>query len=487
MDATPKEDQLWEGIGGHFDSFNQVISEFIDNCIANFEGNSVPARTIYLKFSENPAQETISVSIEDSGTGIEYFEPVLRIGEKSVGESPLNEHGFGLKHALASADQENRNWKILTRTEQEIEDNQYRTVSAPYRFDFSPETVSGSTEPWPGMYNGSGTIVEFDCPTSFFDTVQEGIPGSAGFERTLDYLREDLGYTYAGVIADRGLSITVTDGDSYSEPVSAIEPNWVDFYTPSPDSVERDLGAGEVEIQYKFGEMAESDYVRHYKRNMDTSGVEVRVNGRVLVDNLFSEIWDLERHPQYNHFLAVINIKSDDIDKLPKTKTAKNGIRSGDPKLSELYKWVRQTRPDPPKKLTTSVRESDLVEELVEQKERHIRSPDRRIEDGFLVYDSINAGVEVDVYLYDGTDVVLYEAKKDTADMQSLYQLLMYWNGAVEDGIEPTEGLLIATEISEGVEDVMGNLNDMTDVEGNNYNFDFVTWRSEGVDYPSST
>ena len=88
------------------------------------------------------------------------------------------------------------------------------------------------------------------------------------------------------------------------------------------------------------------------------------------------------------------------------------------------------------------------------------------------------------VYVYDGNDVVIYEAKKGNADIQSLYQLLMYWDGAVSDGINPSEGILIATKFSPGIDEVMKLMNNMTDQNGNNYNFIKKTWKDEGVDFP---
>lgn len=37
--TTPNADEVWSGIGGHFDSLGQIINEFIDNSVSNFEGN----------------------------------------------------------------------------------------------------------------------------------------------------------------------------------------------------------------------------------------------------------------------------------------------------------------------------------------------------------------------------------------------------------------------------------------------------------------
>lgn len=483
MNVTPDEQQLWEGIGGHFDSFTQVISEFVDNSIANFEGNDTPGTQVLIKI-ERRSDSVVHVSIEDTGTGILDFEPALRLGDRSVSDAPLNEHGFGMKHALASADPENTNWKIYTRTEHEFDNDEFRRVTAPYQFDLSADTVSETSEKWPGRYNGSGTVIEFDTTNHFFNTVQQGVQGSAGFDRCVKYLQEDLGFTYSGVIEDGRVSISI-QYDGNNRRVEAVQPTWEGYYDPKVGEEEVDLGDGEVSIEYTFGEMLESDYVKYYKRNMATSGVEIQVNGRVMSYNLFPEIWRKERHNSFNHFLAILNLKSDDLNRLPKTRTAKNGIRSGDEKLESLFEWVRKTHPKPQKKLTSSISEKELVRELKEAKEIHL--PDScHIEQEFEVFESVGSPVPSDLYVFNGQDVNIYEAKKNTAGVQSVYQLLMYWDGLVADGNPPDAGILIAADFSPGVDVLFDQINGTTDNEGNEYNFEKRTWKSEGIDYPSN-
>ncbi len=481
LDVTPDEQQLWEGIGGHFDSFTQVVCEFVDNSVANFEGNETTGTQVVVTF-EKVDDDEVLVAIEDTGTGIVDFEPALRLGDRSVGDAPLNEHGFGLKHALASADPGNDTWEIYTRTEEEFDDGKFRKVTSPYHFNLSSQTSSTGTETWPGQFNGSGTFIEFTSSMSFFNTIQQGVRGSAGFNRCVEYLREDLGHTYAGVIQDGRVSISL-QFDGQNKRVEAVEPVWEGYYEPKVGTESLDIGGGQVEVEYEFGEMKESDYAKYYQRNMSTSGVEIRVNGRVLATNLFPEIWRKERHNLYNHFLAIINLKSDRLERLPTTRTAKNGIRSGDEKLEQLFEWIRNIHPQPQKKLTGSISEKELVRELSEKKETHLPQTSR-VETEFEVYDTIDSPVPVDLYVFDGHEVTIYEAKKNTAGAQSVYQLLMYWDGATADGNPPDTGVLIASEFSPGVDILLEELNSKTDNEGNEYNFIKKTWQDEGVDYP---
>lgn len=119
MNLIPNANELWTGIGGTFDSFNQVIFEFVDNTIANLTANRLNSNNIIITIDENN-DGSITYTQEDTGTGIKDIEKSLTIGNKDNRESTLNEHGFGMKHALASANPKNDNWEIVTRTIEDL-------------------------------------------------------------------------------------------------------------------------------------------------------------------------------------------------------------------------------------------------------------------------------------------------------------------------------------------------------------------------------
>lgn len=484
LNSTPNASELWHGISGHFENLSQVLCEFLDNSISNIISSNSLSRTILICiFREG---RSYKISIEDAGSGIVDFEPVMRLGDKSAQVTPLNEHGFGLKHALATANPSNDNWKIFTRTQNDLNNNQFRGINADYDFEYEETVYNCTADKWLGRLSGTGTYVEFIISDELFNTVQSGIPGNAGYETCIKYLSQDLGYIYSGILNQNAVNIVIiSDGLSSNLNVEAIQPEWVDFYqTPSPGEVTLDLGDGNVTIKYRFGEMKEGTSVRYYKRNMSSSGVEIRVNGRLIMDNLFNEIWGMEIHPSYNHFLGQIDIISLFPARLPKTKTSKNGIRKEDHKLSKLISWIKSIYPKPERKLTNAISEVEFIEELANIKRTHIRTEAKRIETNFTVFNNINSPVKVDLYLYDGNEIVIYEAKKKTADVQDFYQLLMYWDGLVSDGINPSEGILLAPDFSPGVDNIIDTFNGVTDREGNRYNFTKKTWIQEGINYP---
>lgn len=231
LNSTPDATQLWQGIGGHFENLSQILCEFIDNSISNIISTSAINRSILVKITPIHGMEKYRVSIEDAGSGISNFEPIMRLGDKSVRQSPLNEHGFGLKHALASANPENDNWRICTRTEEDLIKQQYREIRAGYKFEYEEIVHSSQSRPWPGLQNTtSGTYIEFVISKELFDTLQSGIPGNAGFSRCLEYLAEDLGYIYAGVLSQGSVNILIYSTNNTPDIfVQPIQPEWVDF------------------------------------------------------------------------------------------------------------------------------------------------------------------------------------------------------------------------------------------------------------------
>jgi hypothetical protein len=296
---------------------------------------------------------------------------------------------------------------------------------------------------------------------------------------------EDLGYLYSGVIKKGEAAIDViAEGEKFNQSVPAVEPKWVGTYDPGEGKTDYDLGNGTVRIEYYFGEIEDSNHRRYYKKNQATQGAEIRINGRLILANQFTEIWGLERHNTYNHFLVTINLVTEHASRLPQTRTSKNGVRSGDERLKKLFEWIQKTHPTPDSKPSSAQSERELVEILAKCKETHIRASEKKIIQEHEVFKKWGSPVSADLYVYDGSDVVIYEAKKESASIKEVYQLVMYWDGLVSDGIDPAEGILVAVSFPEAVKKVLEYFNGRQDANGNPYILSARTWREEGVLYP---
>lgn len=485
LENLPDSNEIWRGIGGHFDSLGQIVAEFIDNSVANIEATNPDNKSISINFHD--LNEQVIVQVEDTGSGIIDLDDAFRLGGRRGRQGPLNEHGFGMKHALASANQSNDQWMVCTRTQDNFSQGKYKRISAPYFIDNQPvQLVSVDEFPWPGKFNGSGTYIEFSCSREMFNTLQSGMPGKAGFSKCISYLIEDLGFIYSGLISKNTASFTVsweTENETDSKSVAAVTPSWEQYYPPGEGKEDFDLGNGKVTLRYAFGAMKESDYKRYYRRNMSSSGLEIRLNGRVLANNLFKAVWNRERHNMYNHLLVLVDVISDDPERLPATRTSKNGLRKGDPRLEALYEWVRRHLPSPKKEIPEATDEKDLFEELRNQKNFHIPDP-KTVEIEQYVFEAFNEKVRVDLYIAETNRVWVYEGKKDKTTVRDVYQLMLYWDGATIDDLNPTKGILISAEHPDSVRRMIEHVNGMSGVSGKKYNFELKTWREEGIEYP---
>ena len=493
LDNLPDSNELWRGIGGYFDSLGEILCEFIDNSISNFVGHNLTVRTISITLHD--LNDLVEVTVLDSGTGIKDLNSAFTLGSRKAAESPLNEHGFGFKHALASANIDNNAWSIETCTEEDRINNQYKKISAPYLIN--SQKVEIIDKPWSSDVSTTGTKIKFTCTKELFKTISRGMRGQFSFTNTIPFLIEDLGFIYSGVLKDKGVHLLVTEIDNSgkkSAPITVkpIEPEWEAYYPKLNSGEDVDLGNGKVHIDYCFGDIYEhSATKKYYRRNMASSGAEIRINGRILAYNLFKEIWQKEPHPSYNQFLAVINISSDDAKKLPQTKTSKNGLREGDERLAKLFTFIKEKMPEDSIPKNSSPRPEDvdeleLFEQLKDLKEKQLSmlgNPIVRTQGNSFV--GLNEKIRMDMTVAIDNKFYIYEGKKDTTKLLDIYQLRMYWDGYVFDyDASPTQGVLIATQHSDSVKSILDVINNMKDAKGNNYNFVLKTWKEEGINYP---
>lgn len=485
----PSAEELWSGIGGHFDSLGQIINEFIDNSVSNFEGNNCIHRQILLNIKEVAEGGDITITIEDSGTGIKDLDKAFTLGSREAAESPLNEHGFGLKHALASANPDNNDWCISTRTQNDLDSHVFKRIKAPYKIkDFKYEICPD--DQWPGTFM-TGTVVAFTCSRSMYATIARGIQGGMrNLYPIANVLHEDIGFTYSGLIKENKVSITmiITDsqGNTKNYQVGAVEPSYNEWYDPGEGQEGVDLGCGQVIVQFQFGKINDKNDRRdfdntttrkYYRQNMSSSGVEIRINGRCICSNLFKEIWGVEKHNSYNSLLVRVNLKSQNKEALPKTRTSKNGLREGDPRLDVLFEWIRGYMSKPVKDMSQATHEIDMFEKLRDNKLAYLPDP-KVVETEKTVFNTGNPADKVRIDLYEKVNnvVTIFEGKIDATTSKDVYQLRMYWDGLLYDGIRPNKGILIAKEHPESVANLISLVNSMLDASGQRYCLEMKKW-----------
>lgn len=477
FDITPDASAMWRTQGHHFDSLTQAVCEFVDNAVANFASNpEVTERTVLITLRDE-ADAGISFKIEDTGTGIADYGVALRFADTSGAEGEPSEHGVGLKHALAYLNPANDAWRIATRKSQDLIAESFRVVESPYRFEMSDQTTHARD--WPGSRGGTGTVIEFTCSQEAFATVTRGVSGPVQQFRTkLDYLAEDLSFIYSGLIRRGHLVLTLLVEGQPPRHLGALEPSVVSTVDPPGENQVTANWNPALKLEYRFLTVRpHPETRRRYKATMSTSGVQLRINGRVIEDNVFQEIWLREKHNSYNAFLAIVDLITERKEDRPKTLSTKNGFQRSDPDFTRLLQWIRDVCPDPPKELRRSTDENELRDELQRILFASASSADKRADAEVPVYTTHSTSPPfVDLVFFDGRQRVLIECKVGATKLLDFYQLLMEWEGDVADGNHPDEGWLVADSHADQIQNVVDLWNARQDQRGKNYIFRLRTW-----------
>ena len=479
IDNAPNGKEFFVGISGNFKNFGQTMCELIDNPISNFRAHGIRGRVEIVLEEQG---DYVDVMVRDNGTGIENMDAALTIAARSCAESTLNEHGMGLKHALASINAgEDQHWSIQTRTAEDVANDRYQRVEGPYDIHMPVSMIPGSGE----VAGGTGTVVRVRCPMHKFLTLKPvSKKNDPTFAQVVSYLQETLRYTYADLLRDGAFSIRLTAVDEDGIPNSVeitepLEPKWKGEYTELPP-VETDLGYGPVTICCRYGSIRRSkENAFYYRANMASSGAEIRINGRAIQHGLYNEIWGKALHPSQNRFLAQIDILSDQAEALPDTKSAKNGLREDDEKVAALFSWIRANIPEPFKE---EGREQMLVRLLAEKKSAEAGV--LRVSTEKNLYQCLNLQIKSDLFVSSTEGVTLFEAKAGGSKAEDLYQLRMYHDGCVADDMEVREAVLIAQRHPDTVKALLAELNRQKDKKGRPYHFALTTWDEEGIALP---
>ncbi len=479
LNTTPNSNDMWKEFGGNYETAEQSMNELVDNSISNILGHNTKLKKIEITLEEtNDIDQAIIITIEDSGLGIKDAEEALTIG-KVGSDSVLNEHGFGLIQALAAANKENDAWEIYNRTPENKANNEIMHIMAPYIIGKQLYKIEPDSE-WPGHEWGS-TFLRVRCNFKLFQNllpIETSVRSSIkfDFDSVADRIYEDLGFTYSSLLEDESLEMILVlkhfQGSTREYKVSAVAPLW----TSKSDLINHELcincSYGQINPlpeRIPFNNQTSS---RYYKSNITSSGAEIRINGRVMEYNKFEEIFGIKNHPQFNSLLIQVDIVSEDRKFLPATRTTKNGFRVGDDRLMEIYKWIRKTIVPSKKPVIKPIHttEIDFKKKLAAilqngydlSHDFSLNSSGEITTREFPVFKSIlkTDHPRIDIFVDDHESKSIIEAKKETASIIDLYQIMMYCDGYYLDHDKmPEEAILVAKHFPEGVLRVVGYLN----------------------------
>ena len=476
---TPTGAALFRALAGHYVSPAQPIEELVDNAIANIVANNSHYREVVLQLVN--CGEYVDISVLDGGTGIRNLSNALTISGRAAAESPFNEHGYGLKNALAALCGTEEEWCIETRTQEDAKANCYQYISSPYAAineTMQVQRYSGSGS----VVNETGTVIRVRCPYAKFKALKPNNKRStATFRELVGYLIEELSYTYASILAENKIFlgvVTESDGEQDYHIVEALEPVWMDDTLVELPETEVDLGRGKLTVRCRYGMIhANKENVSYYKGNMASSGLEIRINGRCVERGLYSKVFGKALHPSCNRFLAQIDLIGTDGAAFPPTETTKNAFVESDARTQALFAWLRSNICQPGHSKESL--EKQLVGKLAEKKLAEGDTLRVSREEG--TYRSICLRSKIDLFVSKADGVTIYEAKAKNTKGEDLYQLRLYADGCAMDGIPVGESVLIGEHHPKEVRGLAKQLNTQCDPTGKPYRFVLRTWAEEGI------
>ncbi len=123
LDNATDGSALFRALGGHYTSPAQAVCEFIDDSLSSIAANGDEVGEVFLRVTDRG--ELVELSVTDSGSGIADLGAALTISDRSVAQTPYNEHGCGLKSALSHLCGGAEDWSIETRTADDAAADRY--------------------------------------------------------------------------------------------------------------------------------------------------------------------------------------------------------------------------------------------------------------------------------------------------------------------------------------------------------------------------
>ncbi len=338
-------------------------------------------------------------------------------------------------------------------------------IKAPYVIGKQKYNIINNRE-YPGHSWGM-TYIRVRCNFTLFQNLidaETSIRSSLKFDfsTVADRIYEELGFTYAELLDKYKINLILSlkpyNGKFESHKVTPLTPIWkgsvLTFYN---DELHFEYTQGLMEALPDRIPFNNKSSNRFYKQNITSSGVEVRINGRVVEHNIFEEIYGTKNHPAYNNYLIIINIISNNREYLPSTRTTKNGFRIGDEQLSKIYSWLRRNLRSTKKGLAKPITVSEA-----EQKKKLAQIIEKNYYEGKALELSSEIGItqlevplftsmlksgypKADIIVKTPEEITIIEAKKDDATCKDAWQLKMYCDGYYLDhGKMPDSAILVA-------------------------------------------
>lgn len=479
LDTSP-EDSMYLGLSHQNLDFHQALAELIDNAIS---AQTQGFFTIEVHLTKDG--DCVHVVVADNGSGISLSDlknRVMRLGGKGKHTGRLNEHGYGLKNSLCRLTENQLSWEILTR-DSNTPLNEWYSVPGPFRSGMVATVDNGSrwNQDILKAHGDTGTRVFVQTKFEYFRTLYRR---ADRFEVLIERLLEHLGVIYRGYLSDRRNTLWLrwraNPQNTWNEdPVQPIE---IPFGESQTKDIKVTVGDKEATVRYTWGWIDEEKKDRmtgrpyplkiYYQVSQRTQGVDIRLRGRIVTPHALTEIWNLERHPDLNKFAGEILIESEEFSSVNNKTT----LDEQNPFWQALKEKLQESDFTPPQFKQVRRQDEEEIKLRLRDQLPHMVSGSK-VDVDFVTWAGM--GVKIDLlHSFPSGEQHVYEVKARELTPQDIYQLVMYWDGRVKDGLPPKLGRLVGvSKPSTSVKEMINYWNTRKDANGNPYRFELKTSR----------
>jgi hypothetical protein len=480
-------DQYFQGLARQDMDFHQAVGELIDNALSArltvpHGDGKIPA-VIEITLEQAADEGTVNLQIADPGQGMtleEICQHVFNPGGQGKSHGSLNEHGFGLKNALALLTGGNSTkFDLYTRpNDGSVPEDTFLHVTGPLSTNMMV-CDDATRDEWAKDLNHltaaeSGTKLRCTVQMRYLRTVYRR--GRTGLDKLVERLGEHLGVMHRYFI-EEGNAIHLayrTAGNEWNH--HDVPPIPIPFQGETKSmSFSVDVAGNPHKVEYVRGELGEDHKNKelapslgwpyplqmYYQFSNARCGIDITVRDRVIRSGVFEDIWpEINKTVAYNRFAGELRVGPDF-----RTTNNKTGLDPHGENWEEVLNTLREDEEFRPEETTRTQSEHTIREKLITVLKGTFTgatvSKNRTTWGG---------AADIDIYVDAGIDNRrLYELKAGAGKLLDLYQLLMGWDGLVSEGINPTVGILVCDSVSPNLETGAAAANLRQDAVGNSY------------------
>jgi len=476
---TSPEDSMYLGLSHQNLDFHQALAELIDNAMSAQTQGFFTVEVHLTKDSDR-----IYLVVADNGSGIsltDLQERVMRLGGRGQRLGRLNEHGYGLKNSLCRLTGNQLPWEILTRDSAALPSTYYR-VPGPFRHGMVAYADNGAK--WNKdilkAHGETGTRVFVQTSFEYFRTLYRR---AEHFDRLIERLLEHLGVIYRGYLSDRRNTLWVrwrtSPQDTWNDDL--VQPIEIPYGESQTRDIKVTVGGKQAIVKYTWGWIDEEKRDRttgrlyplriYYQVAYRTQGIDIRLRGRVIHPHAIEVIWpEIARHPSLNKFAGELVIDSEEFSSVNNKTT----LDEQNPFWQALKEKLQASDLQPREFASLRRQDEEAVKTALKTQLPHL-VPRSTAELDFVTWPGMGVKIDLLHILQSGEEHV-YEIKARELTPADVYQLIMYWDGRVVDGLPPKLGRLIGvSEPPTSVREMIQYWNKRKDANGNLYRLEVKT------------